>query len=141
MYAFSNAACTVVAGLDAVSAGFGASTGFSSIPFGNVGFGFVVAGFTSAGFDASAVPFGNVGFGFVVAGFTSAGFTSAGFGAGVSNCEANLVNFASNSAILSSRFFFVFAAISYCKYDIVYLHFDQYQIRIQNNFIKFSHNM
>ena len=52
-----------------------------------------------AGFGAG---FG-VGFG---AGFVSAGFTSAGFGAGVSNCEANLVNFASNSAILSSRFFF-----------------------------------
>jgi hypothetical protein len=80
MYALSNAACTVAGGSVVVSAGFGASTGFSSIPFGKVGFGFaVLAGLTSAGFAVSE-PFGNVGFGFAVsAGLTSAGFASAGF--------------------------------------------------------------
>jgi hypothetical protein len=114
MYAFSNAACTVAGGCDVVSAGFGASAGFASIPLGRTPLGLVVA----TGFSA----------GFVSAGFTSAGFASAGFGAGLaSSCVANFVNFASNSAILDSRSFFVlafFAAIPYSKYCIVYLHFD-----------------
>ena len=80
MYAFSNAACTVAGGCAVVSAGFGASSGFASIPFGKVGFGFAVsAGFVSAGFGASSgfasTPCGKVGFGFAV----SAGFVSADF--------------------------------------------------------------
>jgi hypothetical protein len=147
MYACSNASCKVVG---FVSAGFGASFGFGVEPFGSVGFGLAVsAGFTSADFSN---PFGKVGFGLAVsAGFTSvgfgvepfgsvgfglavsAGFTSAGFGASVVvteggfNCSDNLDNFASSSAIFSSRSFFVlvlrFAAIQITNNCIVYVHF------------------
>jgi hypothetical protein len=125
MYAFSNASCTVAGGCDVVSAGFGASAGLSSNPFGKVPLGFVVAAGLSAGFTSA----GLVSADLTSAGLVSAGFTSAGFGVGLaSSCVANFVNFASNSAILDSRSFFVlallFAAIPYSKDCIVYLHFD-----------------
>ena len=103
-------------------------------------FGLVVAAGLSAGF---------AGAGFVSAGFTSAGLVSAGFGAGLaSNCVDNLVNFASSSAILDSKSFFVlalvFPAIPYSKYCIVYLHFDHpknlFKIisKIKEYFVKIS---
>jgi hypothetical protein len=117
-----------------------------------VPFGFVVAaglsaGFTSAGFVS--VPLGSVPFGLVSAGLVSAGFTSAGFGAVLaSSCVANFVNFASNSAILDSKSFFVlallFAAIPYSKHRIVYLHFDHPKIlfklisKIKQYFVKIT---
>jgi hypothetical protein len=151
MYAFSSASCKVVGFVSAafglaVSAGF--TSGFGVEPFGKVGFGLAVsAGFTS-GFGVE--PFGKVGFGLAVsAGFASgfgvepfgsvgfglavsAGFTS-GFGASVVvteggfNCSDNLDNFASSSAIFSSRSLFVlvlrFAAIQITNNCIVYVHF------------------
>jgi hypothetical protein len=127
MYAFSNASCKVVGAVLASAAfGLGTSFGFGVEPFGKVGFGLAVsAGFTS-GFGVE--PFGKVGFGLAV----SAGFTS-GFGASVVvteggfNCSDNLDNFASSSAIFSSRSLFVlvlrFAAIQITNNCIVYVHF------------------
>ena len=95
----------VAAGLSAglVSAGL-VSAGFVSNPFGSVPFGFVVAAGLSAGL--------------VSAGLVSAGFASAGFGVGVSSCVDNLFSLDSNSAILSSRSFFVClaAAIKLVEY-------------------------
>jgi hypothetical protein len=135
MYAFSNAS-SKVAGADAfsaglaVSAGFGASFGFGVEPFGSVGFGLAVSAGFGASFGFGVEPFGSVGFGLAV----SAGFTSAGFGTssdfvteGGSNCSDNFDNFASSSAIFTSRSFFVlvlrFAAIQISNYFIVYVHF------------------
>ena len=82
MYAFSNASCTVAGGCDVVSAGFGASAGFASIPLGSVPFGLVVAAGLSAGFAGAgfvSVPLGSVPLGLVSTGFTSTGLVSAGF--------------------------------------------------------------
>ena len=84
MYAFSSASCKVV-GFVSAAFGLGASLGFGVEPFGSVGFGLAVsAGFTSAGFGASVV-----------------------VTEGVVNCSDNLDNFASSSAIFSTRSFFV----------------------------------
>ena len=111
MYASSNASWNVAGGCDFVSAGFGASFGasfgFGVEPFGSVGFGLAV----SAGFGAS--------FGF--------GTSSDVVAEGGSYCSDNFDSFASNSAIFSSRSFFVlvlrFAAIQITNNFIVYLHF------------------
>jgi hypothetical protein len=132
MYAFSNASCKV-AGADAVSAGFGtsfgASWGFGVEPFGSVGFGLAVSAGFGASFGFGVEPFGSVGFGLAVsAGFgASFGFGTSGVAEGGSNCSDNFDNFASNSAIFSSRSFFVlvlrFAAIQISNNFIVYVHF------------------
>jgi hypothetical protein len=108
----------------AVSAGFGTSAGFGSEPFGRVGLAFGCAGLVSAGFAWA---------GFTSVGFAGAGFGSAGFaGAGLASiCVDSFVSLASNSAILVSRSAFVLVlrlvAISYTKYNIVYVHCDQFK--------------
>jgi hypothetical protein len=97
----------------AVSAGFGTSAGFGSEPFGRVGLAFS-AGLVSAGF---------AGVGFVGVGFVGVGLASI--------CVDSFVSLASNSAILVSRSAFVLVlrlvAISYTKYNIVYVHCDYFQ--------------